>query len=197
MITRMRLSPIVKGRQRLGGQMQEPRNDNRTLLSRLWLVAFTLWFLSGCADIRIIGAYDKQIDDGVTALQMRTESHLLKLTSGPGSNVSPYSENENFYGEAKVAISSLRVRADATSRNSLTVRQLDTLQTNLDLFQEMHRQGLSKAEIPDLRGGFNSHFTAILTFELAKRRTQTPNEESALEPATVRDTGTKPGGAKK
>ncbi|VTU42250.1 MULTISPECIES: hypothetical protein [unclassified Variovorax] len=159
--------------------------------TRIWFIALVLSVLAGCADIRLVGTYDKQIDDGVTALQKSTETYLVKLTSGPGDKALPYKGNEAFYGETKVAVSSLRVRADATSRNSLTVRQLDTLQTNYDLFQKMHQDGISKAEIPLVRDGFNSQFTAILTFELAKRRTENPDESKAVAPPTPAKTPAK------
>lgn len=177
--------------------MQKITHREYSLVTKLWLLALALWLVGGCADIRVIGAYDKQMDDGVTALQKSTEAHLVKLTSGLGDNILPYNGNDAFYGEAKVALSSLRVRADATSRNSLTVRQLDTLQTNLDLFQKMHLEGLSKAEIPDLRGGFNSQFTAILTFELAKRRAEKPDESKALVPPSPVNLPVNVEGAKK
>jgi hypothetical protein len=166
--------------------------------ANLWFVALALALLAGCADIRLVGAYDKQIDDGVTALQKSTETYLVKLTSAPGDKVLPYKGNEAFYGESKVAVSSLRVRADATSRNSLTVRQLDTLQANYDLFEMMHKsdEGMAKEEIPLARGGFNSQFTAILTFELAKRRTEAPDESKALAPPTPVKTPAKEGATK-
>jgi hypothetical protein len=162
-------------------------------VARIWLVAIAIGLLAGCTTIRLVGDYDKEIDDGVTALQRKTETHLIKISAVPGPRAAPYKGTENFYQVTKVEVSSLRVRADSTSRNSLTVRMLDRLQNNYERLERMHKEGLTVAEIPDLRGALNSQFTAILTFELAKRRGDTPDEAKALLPATkpARDDGGK------
>jgi hypothetical protein len=140
--------------------------------------------LVGCATVKLIGDYDEQIDQGVTALQRETETFLVKLESVPGAKLDAYERNKAFYGEAKVATSSLRVRADAAQRNSLTVRMLDKLQNNLNRFEAAHKEGIDKKEMADYRGGFNSQFTAILTLELAKKRGETPDETKASAGAT-------------
>ncbi|QRY35531.1 hypothetical protein JVX96_29980 (plasmid) [Variovorax sp. PDNC026] len=158
---------------------------------RLWLAAMVLGLLAGCTNIRLVGDYDKAMDDGVTALQKKTESHLVRVSAVPGPKAAPYKGTESFYQDARVEISSLRVRADSTARNSLTVRMLDKLQNNYDRLERMHKEGLTVAEIPVLRGALNSQFTAILTFELAKRRGDSPDEAKSLLPATqpARDDG--------
>lgn len=142
--------------------------------------------LAGCTSIKLVGDYDEQTDKGITALQRDTEAFLVKLESVPGTKLDEYEKTKAFYGEAKVAISSLRIRADATERNSLTVRMLDSLQRNLNRFESDHasKEGISKRELPLYRGGFNSQFTAILTYELAKKRGEKPDEVKASAAAT-------------
>lgn len=115
---------------------------------RLWLAAMVLGLLAGCTNIRLVGDYDKAMDDGVTALQKKTESHLVRVSAVPGPKAAPYKGTESFYQDARVEISSLRVRADSTARNSLTVRMLDKLQNNYDRLERMHKEGLTVAEIP-------------------------------------------------
>ncbi len=139
-----------------------------------------------CGTIKLVGDYDEQIDAGVTALQRSTETFLVKIASVSGAKVDAYENNKGFYGEARIAISSLRVRADAIERNSLTVKMLDLLQRNLDRFERDHAspKGIDKRELPTYRGGFNSQFTAILTFELAKKRGATPDASRAEAGAT-------------
>lgn len=150
-------------------------------LATLFLLALCL---SGCSAIKLAGDYDAQTDRGVTALQRNTESFFVKLESVDGDKAAPYEANKSFYGKSKVAISSLRIRADALERNSLTVRMLDRLQTNFDALATDHKEGISKQELPLYRGGLNSQFTAILSFELAKRRGEKPDEAKALAAAT-------------
>lgn len=150
-------------------------------LSIIFLLAL---MLSGCTTIKLVGDYDEQIDRGITALQKDMETFFVKLEEFDGEMVAPYNGNNYFYGKTKVAISSLRIRADAMERNSITVRMLDRLQANFNELAVDHKEGIHKKELPLYRGGFNSQFTAILTFELAKKRGEKPDAEKAMTAAT-------------
>lgn len=167
-------------------------------LRQLYVTALLLLglLLSGCSAVKLAGDYDEQTDRGVTALQRSTESFLVKLESVEGDMVEPYAQNKSFYGQTKVTISSLRIRADAMERNSLTVRMLDRLQRNFDAFAADHKEGINKQELPLYRGGFNSQFTAILTFELAKKRGEKPDEAKALAAPTPSTAATRDGAEK-
>lgn len=146
-----------------------------------------VFLMSGCVTVRLVGDYDEQIDKGVTALQKDTESLLVALEAsakGPNDKVEAYDKHKDFYSKAKVAISGLRVRADATERNSLTVQMLDKLQENIDRLESADNstEGIKKEEIEkSFRPGLNTQFTAILTFELAKKRGEKPD---ATKPTT-------------
>lgn len=155
-------------------------------IRQLYLAAVFLLalLLSGCSSIRLVGDYDAQTDKGITALQKDMEVFFVTLESADGLMAAPYAASKGFYGQTKVAISSLRIRADALERNSLSVRMLDKLQNNFDRLAADHREGISKRELPLYRGGLNSQFTSLLTFELAKRRGQNPDDARALAPAT-------------
>lgn len=161
---------------------------------RLLLAILMLLLLNACTTVKLVGDYDQQIDKGVTALQKDVEAFLVKLEGTAKKTTDPvegYEKHTQFYDDAKVAISGLRVRADAIERNSLTVQMLDGLRRNLDRLERFHREGLKKGEIDaSLRGGFNAQFTAILTFELAKKRGEKPDEKSARKDATPSTTTT-------
>lgn len=150
----------------------------------------TIVLITGCASVKLVGDYDAQIDEGVTALQKDTETLLVALEGSAEKDtdkVEGYDKHKEFYEKAKVNISSLRVRADAAQRNSLTVRMLDKLMNNIKRLEEAHKssEGIKKSEIKELfRPGFNTQFTAILTFELAKKRGEKPDEKKAAAPAT-------------
>lgn len=148
-------------------------------------LAFLLALLvSGCASIKLAGDYDAQIDQGITALQKSMEIFFVKLESAEDDMAAPYARHKYFYGQTKVAISSLRIRADALERNSLSVRMLDKLQNNFDSFAADHQEGIHKMELPLYRGGFNSQFTSLLTFELAKKRGEKLEDSKVMAPAT-------------
>jgi len=148
------------------------------------LIAFLAIMIGGCATIKLVADYDEKIDTGVTELHKQLEEFLVKLKSKTGTPEGSYEANKKFYDDVKVTISSLRVRADATQRNSLTVKMFDKLLNNINRLESDHKEGITKDEIPLYRGGFNSQFTAILTFELAKKRGQKTDEKAATVPAT-------------
>lgn len=141
--------------------------------------------LIGCSGIKLVADYDENIDKGISSLQKKTEKLLLTIESKEGTAEASYDNNKNFYEEAKIEISSLRIRADAIHRNSLTVRMLDKLLKNIKRLESDHQEGITKAEVPLYRGGLNSQFTAILSFELAKKRGKTPDEKESSAPPTA------------
>jgi hypothetical protein len=152
-------------------------------LKQCQIVGFIYIFIllfTGCTSIKLVGDYDERIDTGVTALQKATETHLLAIKEKGAS----YASTKDFYEKSKVEISSLRVRADATERNSLTVKMLDKLASNIDKLEKAHKEGIQPEEVELFRGGFNSQFTAILTFELAKKRGEKPDQTKAAEKPT-------------
>lgn len=133
----------------------------------------------GCVTVKLVADYDENIDKGITDLQKRSDAFLLGLK--------PYSpESEKFYESVRVEISSLRVRADSLQRNSLTVKMLDKLSRNIDRLEADHKspEGIKKEEVQLYRDGLNSQYTSILTFELAKKRGEAPDETKSLSPPT-------------
>jgi len=153
-----------------------------------WFVCLLVAALAaGCTTVKLVADYDEQIDKGATALQKDMETFLVKLESSadtPKAKVEAYLKHKQFYDDSQIAVRALRVRADATERNSLTVRMLDRIESNLLLMQDMDKEGLERQEIALLRGAFTSQFTAVLTFELAKKRGEKPDENKATAAAT-------------
>jgi hypothetical protein len=149
-----------------------------------WPAVFVFALLVGCSQIKLVADYDERIDNETTSLHKKTEEFLIRLESTAGTSEGAYENHKTFYEECKVVISSLRVRADAIQRNSLTVRMFDKLLKNIERLEADHKEGIAAEEIPLYRGGLNSQFTAILTFELAKKRGEKPDEQKAGEPST-------------
>jgi hypothetical protein len=165
-------------------------SDPRVLLQ--WLAALLVMVaLQGCAPVRLVGDYDEHIDQGVTALQHDTDAFIESLDPGADAPVVAYADNHEYYDKARVAISGLRVRADAIERNSLTVQMLDNLRNGVNLFEQAHRRGgLTAMQLGRYQKGFNRHFTSLLTFELQKRRTREPDiDKATVAPTKVRGPG--------
>jgi hypothetical protein len=159
-----------------------------TLFKRCLLYLLIIVAAAGCATIKLVGDYDEQIDKGTTAFQKDVETFLVKLEASaekPEDKVAAYADNKQFYADARVTLSGLRLRADAIERNSLTVRALDKLGANIDMLEDMHKAGITRVEVSKLiRPGFTQQFTAILTFELAKKRGEKPDEAKILTAPT-------------
>lgn len=154
-----------------------------------WLTTLLITLaLVSCSTIKLVGDYDEQIDRGVTQLQKDVETFLVKLEASTEKStdmVESYDKNKKFYEDSKVTLSGLRVRADSMERNSITVKMLDHLSNNISRLERMHREGLAKEEIDkSIRGALNSQFTAILTFELAKKRGEKIEDAKVVSPST-------------
>lgn len=151
--------------------MDMKNNQLNNAYVKMVILAFLVGMIMSCTyNVKSVSNYDQQIDKSITSLQKRTEKVLLMIESYEGQPESQYDFHKSFYQEAKIDISSLRIRAEAIQSNSLTVQMLDQLLNNINRFEKDHKKGISPKEVSLYRGGFNSQFTAILTFELAKKR---------------------------
>lgn len=149
--------------------------------TKLLLVIAAVSLSSGCA-IKSVASYDETTDKNITALQRKFEAFLIGLQAKEGLPECAFSQNAAFYTEAKVDLSSIKVRAEAIPKNDLTNEQLSLLTSSLHNLEMLHRvkdkksksggelKCMSADEITPLRSAFNSSFTAILKLELAKKR---------------------------
>lgn len=128
--------------------------------------------LAACAPA-LIAPYDEVTDQTVSALQRRTEAHLLALEDAQGTPACTYAQHRQFYADARIETSALAVRSAAIPGNALTSEQVLLLLDSLEQLRQLHQIAcLTTAQIAILRTQFNSSFTAILKLELAKRRTR-------------------------
>jgi hypothetical protein len=142
-----------------------------TLQRRLTVfVAVVLIAAVACTSVRLIGDYDEQLDKGITRFHRNMEAHLTALERQIGTEKAEYENYGAFYQDARVELSSIRVRAAAHPKNDLTLEQVDLLIENLDNLETMHREGINANDIPPVRNAFNIGTTAILKLEFAKKR---------------------------
>jgi hypothetical protein len=123
----------------------------------------------GCT-VRLIADHDQKIDDNVTALQRKTEGFLIKLERTCQTPEGAYSNHISFYDDAKVELSALQIRADATALNKLTSEQLEKLRDSFERMETQHKNGFTPIVVTKTRNILNSHFTAILKLEVAKKK---------------------------
>lgn len=148
--------------------LSERASNHRILVSVILLTISVI--LSGCA-VKLISSYDEATDKAVSALQKKTEAHLVALEALEGLPECTHEKHKQFYQEAKVDVSAIAVRAAAIPKNKITTEETVLLSKNLELLEKLHKIScLSKDQISPLRTQFNTSFTAILKLELAKRR---------------------------
>lgn len=145
-----------------------------SVFSLILAVLLSVLIISGCT-ITLVSKYDEQTDANVTALQKKLDAYLLKLDGAAYPDCS-FASNKSFYDGVHIQLGSAQVRANAIPQNDITIQQLDALSkaiADLEKIQKL-RDGNSSclpAEIIKVdRTLFNSIFTAILKFELAKKR---------------------------
>ncbi len=81
-----------------------------------------LIFSVGCTSIKLIADYDEVIDSSVSEFQRNMETHLIKLERNIGTDDASHENSIDFYDEARVELSSIRVRAAAIPKNDLTLK---------------------------------------------------------------------------
>jgi hypothetical protein len=143
------------------------RKSQKIFFSTIFLAALCL---NSCA-VNLISTYDETTDKNITALQKKTEEHLVNLESTTGLPECKYKNHKKFYDDAKVALSAISVRAAAIPNNEITTQQTKLLSDSIVIMEKLHKTAcLSSEQITAVRNPINSNFTAILKLELAKRR---------------------------
>jgi hypothetical protein len=132
--------------------------------------------LAGCPTVRLVSDYDEEIDRGVTAFQRQIEHHLAGLERVIGTPAADYGRYTEFYDDVKIDLTLLRSRAALAPHNEITVQQFDRLLRQVALLEQLHRAGLAANDLPPVHTAFSVSCTAIIKFELAKKRgEQTPS----------------------
>lgn len=139
------------------------------LSAALW-VCLLLATNAGCS-IQLIASYDAETDRAVSSLQRTLTTFFLDLEASLGTPQAQFSEYTEFYREAAIEISALKLRASALPKNDITIEQVELLEENFVLLQEVHREGLESVEVVrTMRNDFDTALASILKLELAKRR---------------------------
>lgn len=124
--------------------------------------------LTGC---QFVSQYDEQTDKAVTQLQKDFETFFITAEQQAGSAECAYSNHIGFYTSSRVSVSSIDIRAKVIPKNDITIEQISLLKSSLETLEKLHKLDcLGVEQIISLRVSFNSIFTAILKFELAKKR---------------------------
>jgi hypothetical protein len=145
----------------------------QTLLRTSFLFSFLI-LVSAC-NVRWVSEYDAQTDQGVTKLHRKMETFLTALEQQQVPDCLS-TEHGQFYQQSLVDVRALKVRAKAIPNNDITLQQLTLLEDNLSLMSTLHKAQddsntcLALGVITFNRSNFESIFTAILKFELAKKR---------------------------
>lgn len=136
---------------------------------------FIFFILLTACNVKWVSQYDAQTDQAVTQLHRKMETFLTTLEQQQVPDCLA-SEHASFYQQSLVDVRALKIRAKAIPNNDLTLEQLTMLEENLTLMHKVHKLQdssntcLAPGVIAFNRSNLESIFTAILKFELAKKR---------------------------
>jgi hypothetical protein len=153
-----------------------PRLRVRHARRDLAFVTTVLFLLSiiGCGPVRLVSPYDAILDQGTMDVHAKITTFVLRMEASAGKAEGTYDANQGFYSDIRGSIASLRLRAAATPKNEITVKQLDELIHNVENLQKLHQigaaNGVSKAAGDPALSAIDTNCNAIVTFEMAKRR---------------------------
>lgn len=140
------------------------------------LLSLLLLLVSACTSIRLISDYDEITDKAVTALQEKVSTFFVQISADVGTDKAKYTNYKDFYTQAKVDLSTLKIRADAIDKNKIIQEQVAELTNMINKLEQLHKIGFSTVnQIKPLEQPFNSAFTAIIKLQLALKRGEKNN----------------------
>ena len=135
------------------------------------LAGILLTLLTSCTSVRLISEYDEITDQTVTALQVKVSNFFVKVEGEVGTPQAQYDNYKEFYQDAKVDLSTLKIRADAIDKNQIVQGQIAELIKMTNNLEALHKIGFTNvAQVQALEQPFNSAFTAIIKLQLALKR---------------------------
>ena len=159
---------------RILGSQRYKRDPSPLSFLSLLLFAFVA---TACASVHLVSAYDDITDKSATDLQHKVDHFLLKMESSAGTPAGVYDANPAMYDELQADVDALHVRAAAVPNNHLTLIQVEALDQALADLRKLHEKegerGLRHDIAEPSRTAFTTIFTAIIKFELAKKRGET------------------------
>lgn len=130
-----------------------------------------LLLLAACT-VRLISAYDEELDRRVTGFQQRVDTFLALAAAGAGPD---FEHSTQFYAEGRAELAVIATRANAVDKNELTCEQVGGLRRAFADLQELHKHNRDKpaawqaAAVP-AQDVIDQACRAILRLELAKKR---------------------------
>lgn len=106
------------------------------------LLALAVIALAGCTP-KLIGDYDDTFDQGVTAVEQKTELYLAKLKSNPNT---PF--DQGFYDDITSSLAVLKTRAAALPQYEILGQQVANLQQQMDDFQKLDKASPVPSPLP-------------------------------------------------
>jgi hypothetical protein len=140
------------------------------------LLTLILLATAACTHVQLVSNYDEITDQSATELQKKIESFVHKMEATAGTPAGTYSSNAAVYDDFRTDLSSLEIRARAFDLNSGTIKIIESIRTNVDNLENLHKtggaRGLRKEIAEPALSALNIQFTALIKAELAKKRGQ-------------------------
>jgi hypothetical protein len=137
------------------------RHGNRNLV----LLALAALLFAACSIAGFV-TRDPEIERGISALEAKVDTFFTTLESGAGTSAAAFEAHQPFYSDVRTEIVALELRVAHQRRpSSATASALEALKENLERLESLHRTGISAAEVPVLRGLFETQFQTLHRLE--------------------------------
>jgi len=133
--------------------------------------SLVILLLTGCSSIRLITAYDEVTYATINALQEKTTTFFVDLNEDLGTPEADYINHKAFYHDARVMISTLKLRANAMEKNEIVIGQINLLEENFNTLAALDKKGFKNLNSIELaKRGMDMSLTAMIKLQLALRR---------------------------
>ncbi len=155
-------------------------------------IGFLLALLSmtGCTEVRLIGAYDAKIDDGIQSITKQAATLFVQLNQNidDGKTIA-YKDFEQNYVAVKSEVKTLQIRAEGLPKYEIIKKQLVLLESSINNLYQDHKTGFVAPGVTDVAtikkairadfSGIELSLAAMLKLQEGLKRTKTDKPKKA------------------
>lgn len=147
----------------------------------LSLIFPLLLSISGCTEIRLIGAYDQTVDESIQKISKDVSTLLVEIkkniTDGRAA-ANNYADFRGRYTAIEGEIETLRIRCGALQKYNIIQKQVDELAANIRRLEAFHKTGFTSIEPAEqIQKNFETAFTAMIALQNALKREKADRTE--------------------
>ena len=137
---------------------------------RVALLAFLAVFSCGCAALMFSSPYDPAFASALEEYQKDTDSFFETLGTVAGTPDGRWEHFEPDYRELEVELSRITQQAAVRRGNTTLLQSLDLVRQNFATYEQLHRDGITPAEVTVVRRLIAAQVRMLIQHEQARRK---------------------------